>query len=90
MTDLGRLREQFNAIFEEAVADIEAREAALADVLERASQDERLRAAFNDGMAVRQCQILALIEHQMPALQTTGRNPLALQTLRRMILSDGD
>ena len=88
MRDLNQICEQLNALIEEAAADIGAREAALADVLERASQDERLRAAFNDGMAARQGQILALIEHQMPALQATGENPLALQTLRRMILSD--
>lgn len=89
MRDLNQIRVQLNAIIEEAAADIEAREAALADVLERASQDQRLRAAFNDGMAVRQRQILALIEEQQNVLELIGVNPMALQTLKRMILSDG-
>ena len=85
MADLNRIREQLNAIIAEAAADIEAREAALADVLERASQGRQLRAAFNDGMEVRQAQILAMIDHQLDQLGRIGTNPLALQNLKRRI-----
>ncbi len=87
MVDLNRIREQLNTIIEEAAADLERRERALACAMELSTEDGRVRAAFNQGMQHKEALIVALIDQQLEMLAPTGTNPAALQTLRRMILN---
>lgn len=88
MVDLQRMGEQLATLLAEIIADVEARERALAGAMELSTEAGSVRAAFNQGMQHRQAEILALIEEQLIQLQLANLSPLALQTLKRRILHD--
>ena len=88
MVDLHRMGEQLATTLAEIIADIEARERALAGAMELSTETGSVRAAFNQGQASREAQILALIDEQLQQLQRANLSPLALQTLKRKIQND--
>ena len=80
--------EQLATMLAEIIADIEARERALAGAMELSTETGSVRAAFNQGMQLKQDQIVALIDEQLEQLQRANLSPLALQTLKRKIQND--
>lgn len=88
MVDLHRMGEQLATTLAEIIADIEARERALAGAMELSTETGSVRAAFNQGQAYREAQIVALIDEQLEQLQRANLSPLALQTLKRRIQND--
>jgi vacuolar-type H+-ATPase subunit I/STV1 len=86
MATLTTLRQQLNTIIEAAAREIEQREQAIAAASEQLSQDQAVQAAWRQGAASKQGQIVAMIDHMRAELHRGGVNATCLDTLRRQIL----
>jgi len=86
MATLTTLRQQLNTIIETAAREIEQREQAIAAASEQLSQDQAVQAAWRQGAASKQGQIVAMIDHMRAELHRGGVNATCLDTLRRQIL----
>lgn len=70
------------------LADLEEREAAIAEAHERLSQSAAVQAAYHQATLNERDRVLALIDLQLQHLGSAGLNAISLRTLRRHILAD--
>lgn len=70
------------------LADLDAREAAIAEALEHLNQSAAVQAAYHQATLNERDRVLALIDLQLEHLGTAGINAISLRTLRRHILTD--
>lgn len=85
MDTLTALREQLDQVLIEAAADLEAREAAVAQSIEAATADA-VRAAWHEAQRHEQARVLNLIDAQIAALNPVGSGAVVvLRTLKRMV-----
>lgn len=70
---------------ESRLADLDVREAQLAEAYETLSQTPAVQAAFTEGQQAERLRVVALIDHHLSTLKRSGHNAIALDALRRQI-----
>lgn len=88
MSNLNTIRRQLNQIIEEAAADLEARELATAAALETHTP-QAVKTAVRDALRYQREFFVDLIDQQLEALESSGKESICLRTLKRMV-RDGD
>jgi hypothetical protein len=82
MDALTRTRQQLDDL----LADLEAREQAVAQATEQLTIHSAVRAAWQQGSTAERSRVVTLIDHQLATLAGAGMNAMVLATLRRMVL----
>jgi hypothetical protein len=82
MDALTRTRQQLDDL----LADLQAREQAVAQAAEQLSQDVAVQAAWEQGVAAERSRVVTLIDHQLATLAGAGMNAMVLAALRRMVV----
>jgi hypothetical protein len=82
MDALTRTRQQLDDL----LADLQAREQAVAQAAEQLSQDVAVQAAWQQGVAAERSRVVTLIDHQLATLAGAGMNAMVLAALRRMVV----
>lgn len=90
MNELTTIRQRLNRLLEDASADLEAREHAIAAATEQLSQDAAVRAAWRQGSAAMQGRVVFLIDEMRSKLQHSDIKALCLEKLRRQVLEASD
>lgn len=85
-TELKALRLELSELIEKAAAAIEHEQHSIAVAAEQLSQDRAVQAAWRQGGAAMQGQVIALIDQQLSMLNRGGTNATCLETLRRMVM----
>jgi hypothetical protein len=82
MIDLTRTRQQLDDL----LADLEAREQAVAQAAEELTATAAVQAAWQQGGDAERNRVVMLIDHQLDQLKRGGINAVVLATLRRMVV----
>jgi hypothetical protein len=82
MDALTRTRQQLDTL----LADLEAREQAIAEAAEELTASAAVQAAWRQGAAAERDRVVMLIDLQLDELGRGGINAIVLTTLRRMVL----
>jgi hypothetical protein len=77
-----RTRQQLDDL----LADLEAREQAVAAAAEQLTIHSAVQAAWHQGGAAERARVITLIDHQLATLAGAGMNAMVLAALRRMVV----